>query len=286
MLLWSVLPLGAVTGTPDGKRVHPLNRLRPAPGQGTSAWVGAVLLCMLIAVGCAPTVQQESGVISAPKSVPEAQYPKPYRVKGKWYQPIPDAAGFRQQGIASWYGKQFHGRKTSNGEVYDMFGLSAAHKTLPMGTVVRVKNLRNRRTLELRINDRGPFVRGRIIDLSYGAAQKIGMVGPGTAPVEIVAIAAPAETVSGSSGAPVFKPIDLYSGNFTFQVGAFQDRSNAERLRRKLSARYQNVHIASFDRGDGLFYRVRLGRAANLRDAEQFEAELIQRGFDVFIVAE
>jgi rare lipoprotein A len=272
--------------TPDGKRVRPLNRLRSARGQRPSAWIGAILLSFLIAVGCAPTVQQESGVISAPKSVPGAQIPKPYRVNGKWYQPIPDASGFRQRGTASWYGKQFHGRKTSNGEVYDMYGLSAAHKTLPMGTVVKVRNLSNQRTLDLRINDRGPFVRGRIIDLSYGAAKKLGVVGPGTAPVEIVALAAPAETVSGPSGAPVFKPIDLYSGNFTFQVGAFQNRSNAERLRRKLSTRYQNVHIASFDRGDGLFHRVRLGRAVNLADAEQVEADLIQRGFDVFIVAE
>lgn len=246
----------------------------------------AAALVIVLTAGCAPAVRRETGAISKPPPASPSLYPKPYRVNGKWYQPIPDASGFRQKGIASWYGKKFHGRKTANGEIYNMYGVTAAHKTLPLGTVVRVRNLNNQQTLEMRINDRGPFVRGRVIDLSYGAARKLGVVGPGTAPVEVTAVAAPARHVPGSGGKPVFEPVDLYTGNFTFQVGAFQDRSNAERLRFKLSSRYPNVHIASFDRGDGLYHRVRIGRATNLKDAEQFESDLIQRGFDVFIVAE
>ena len=102
---------------------------------------------------------------SNPPPKKPAGYPKPYKVFGKWYQPLPDSKGFRQRGIASWYGKDFHGKKTSNGETYDMYAMTAAHKTLPLGTYVRVHNLENNRTLEVRINDRGPFVRGRIIDL-------------------------------------------------------------------------------------------------------------------------
>lgn len=247
----------------------------------------AAFFVLVLAAACAPVVHREPGVATPPPPSPSPTgIPKPYRVNGVWYQPIPDASGFRQKGLASWYGREFHGRSTSNGETYDMYGVSAAHKTLPLGTVVRVENLNNGRTIKVRINDRGPFVRGRIIDLSYGAAKALGVVGPGTAPVEITAVAAPARTVAGSGGKPVFRPVDLYSGNFTFQVGAFRERSNAERLKQRLSSSYQNVHIASFDRGDGLYHRVRIGRVDNLKDAERFEADLLRRGFQVFIVAE
>jgi rare lipoprotein A len=220
-----------------------------------------------------------------PPTVPQG-YPKPYRVDGQWYEPIRDADGFRQRGTASWYGQEFHGRKTSNGEVYNMYGVSAAHKTLPFGTMVRVHNLRNGQQLDVRINDRGPFVKGRIIDLSFGAAQQLGVVGPGTAPVEIVALAAPARTVQQPGGLTRLVPVDLTSGNFTFQVGAFQDRNNAERLAAKLSRIYDHVHVASFDRGDGLYHRVRVGRATTLKEADAYEQALLRQGFDVFIVAE
>jgi rare lipoprotein A len=197
---------------------------------------------------------------------------------GKWYQPLPNARGFGQCGIASWYGKQFHGRKTSNGETYDMYGISAAHKTLPLGTIVWVRNLDNNRELKVRINDRGPFVKDRIIDLSYGAAQKLGIVASGTAPVELVAIGIEAGTNT---------PLDYYKGNFTFQVGAFIVKENAERLKHELSQRYENAHIAVFDNGEETFYRVRVGKNDNLKAAEAYEKILIQDGFkDIFIIAE
>jgi len=222
---------------------------------------------------------------SEPPPQKPAGYPKPYKVFGKWYQPLPDSKGFRQRGIASWYGKDFHGKKTSNGEIYDMYAMTAAHKTLPLGTYVRVHNLENNRKLEVRINDRGPFVRGRIIDLSYAAAKELGLVGPGTAKVEIVALGTPATTDGGTGR--TFVQGDYYSGNFTFQVGAFANRENAERLKRKLAEQYKNAHITRYDRGDKVFYRVRVGAFKTLEDAVLNEALLIQDGYaDAFMVAE
>jgi rare lipoprotein A len=238
-------------------------------------------------VSAPPPLPRETPIAApTPDYAPTPGYAPPYRVGREWYQPIPDADGFRERGAASWYGQKFHGRKTSNGEIYDMYGVSAAHKTLPFGTVVQVRNLSNGRELDVRINDRGPFVKGRIIDLSYGAAQKLGVVEPGTAPVEIVARAAPARKVRLAGGQERLVAVDLTSGNFTFQIGAFQDRGNAERLAARLKQDYEHVHVASFDRGDGLFHRVRVGLASTLKEADEYEQALLRQGFDVFIVAE
>jgi rare lipoprotein A len=230
-----------------------------------------------------------NGCSSSPDRTPpppsKPGYPKPYRVLGKWYQPIPDSKGFKQTGIASWYGKDFHGKKTSNGEIYDMYAMTAAHKTLPLGTYVRVHNLENNRQVDLRINDRGPFVRGRIIDLSYTAANTLGVVGPGTAKVQVVAIGAPLSSESAAGGSGI--QIDYYSGNFTFQVGAFTQRANAERLEADLGRKYKNAHITVFDRGDQVFYRVRVGKSSTLEQAAEWEDYLIQNGYpDAFAVAE
>ncbi len=226
-----------------------------------------------------------SDTYSPPPPTPPG-HPRPYRVNGTWYQPIPHARGFEQQGVASWYGREFHGRRTSSGEAYDMYAFTAAHKTLPLGTYVRVHNLENGKTLDLRINDRGPFVRGRIIDLSYSAAKTLGILGPGTAPVKITALGTPAGgTVAGSVSAYV--PADYYSGNFTFQVGAFAERANAERLVSKLDQHYQNAHMTTYFDGQRTFYRVRVGRSRNLEQAVEYEQALIRDGFaETFIVAE
>ena len=168
-----------------------------------------------------------------------------------------------------------------------MYGWTAAHKTLPMDTWVRVKNLDNNRSVDVRINDRGPFVRGRIIDLSYTAAKAIEMVGPGTARVEVVALGAAKSGTSPNKPPPAFVPLDYNTGNFTFQVGAFKERKNAERLRKALDRRYKNAHISEFDSPDGLFFRVRVGRITNLAQAEAYEKILIEDGFvQAFIVAE
>jgi rare lipoprotein A len=212
---------------------------------------------------------------------------KPYEIGGVRYEPLDSAHGFVQAGIASWYGKQFHGRKTSNGEVYNMYEMTAAHKTLPMNTWVRVHNLENDRRIVVRINDRGPFVRGRIIDLSYTGANRIGIVEKGTAKVKITALGE-ATAYAGKSRNPVtFKPVDYWTGNFTTQVGAFQVKANAENYRLKLSKTYPNAHIVVYTDGRGTFYRVRIGRFTNLEDAERFVEKIAENGIDnAFAVAE
>jgi len=225
-----------------------------------------------------------TGCATKPPPAPHPVEPgasRPYKALGKWYTPIADSTGFRQRGIASWYGKKFHGKKTSSGEIYDMYGLSAAHKTLPMGTWVRVRNLENNKTLDVRINDRGPFVRGRIIDLSYGAAKQLDIIGPGTAPVEISALERAAGGQTVSVGA------DNFSGNFSIQVGAFQDPGNADRLKQKLAATYADARVVPMTRGSDEFYRVRVGQWTNLEDAQTHEARLIHDGFNgAIIIAE
>ncbi|MBC2709607.1 MAG: septal ring lytic transglycosylase RlpA family protein [Desulfosarcina sp.] len=218
----------------------------------------------------------------APPPTPKG-HPKPYRVGGTWYKPMPHAKDFSQQGIASWYGKKFHGRKTSSGEVYNMYAMTAAHKTLPLGTWVRVRHLNSGKQIVVRVNDRGPFIHGRIIDLSYTAAKELDMVGPGTARVEVVALGERRQTASGDA----FVPMDYYSGAFTFQVGAFSSRDNAERLRAKLNRTFTNAHVTPYDRGDAVFYRVRVGRCNDLEAAVKYERHLANNGYpDAFIVAE
>ena len=246
---------------------------------------GGLLMTLLAYTGCTSRQATPPQQPIASGAVQKTQ-PKPYKALGKWYTPMAEAKDFRQQGRASWYGKKFHGRKTANGEVYDMYGISAAHKTLPFGTFVRVNNLNNDKSLVVRINDRGPFIKGRIIDLSYGAAAKLGLVGPGTAEVEIVALGAATTDASGGE-TKGYIPIDYYSGNFTFQVGAFRARENAERLLAKLDRIYKNAHLTTYQSGSQTFYRVRVGRANNLEEATEFENILLRHGFeDVFTVAE
>jgi len=215
-------------------------------------------------------------------------YSKPYKVHGKWYRPITSSKDFRQKGKASWYGRKFHGRKTANGETYNMYAVSAAHKTLPLGTYVRVHNLKNNQKLDVRINDRGPFIQGRIIDLSYAAAKKLGIIGPGTAPVEIVALGRPAGSKAGSKAVRSYIPTDFYKGNFTFQVGAFKDQKNAVRMKNRLALLYKNTHVTRYYNPDhGYLYGVRTGRCTTLKKAQKYKKILREKGFEgVFTVAE
>lgn len=239
-------------------------------------WIGLSVACFILGVGCAK---------KAPPPIPGAQ--KPYKIDKQWYRPLADAQGFRQKGLASWYGKEFHGRKTANGEIYDMYAVSAAHTILPLGTWVRVRNLDNGRTLDLRVNDRGPFVRGRVIDLSYQAAKVLGVVEPGIAPVEILALGKPSQPGTGYAGARTYTPVVYDRGEFTIQVGAFRDRGNAERLVAKLDQIHRNAHIVPHHSGRGVFYRVRVGRCASLSEALAFEDSLIRSGYsETTVVAE
>jgi rare lipoprotein A len=147
-----------------------------------------------------------------------------------------------ETGIASWYGYPYHGRRAANGEVYDMEQMTAAHRTLPFETMVRVVNLTNEQTCEVRITDRGPFIDGRIIDLSHAAAQAIGMIGPGTAQVRMEVISMPPPK----------------TGAYAVQVGAFRDKASAERMRARMAAQY-GVAKVIFREGKPSMWRVLVG---------------------------
>jgi len=200
-------------------------------------------------------------------NVPET--PPPSAPGSKRNKPAPAPAGYVEEGNASWYGVPFHGRRASNGEVYDMYKLTAAHRTLPFETMVRVTNLNNGKSTVVRITDRGPFVDNRIIDLSLAAAREVDSVGPGVVLVRVEVL---------SPG------IDPTSGFFTVQVGAFRDRVNAERLHDRLSASYSPIFIQQYDSSDGVFYRVRVGRISGEDAARQFGEQLRDReGFTPFV---
>ena len=183
--------------------------------------------------------------------------------------PMPAPSGYTEEGNASWYGEPFHGRRASNGEIYDMNKLTAAHRTLPFETMVRVTNLNNGKATVVRITDRGPFVENRIIDVSFAAAREIELVGPGVAPVRV----------------EVLGNVDLTAGFFTVQVGAFRERGNAERLRDRLSTSYSPIFIQQYDSAEGVLYRVRVGKISGEDAARQFSEQLREReGFTPFVI--
>jgi rare lipoprotein A len=218
--------------------------------------------------------------------VPETT--KPYSVDGVSYYPLPSGDGFVQEGVASWYGRKFHGKKTSSGEIYNMYDETAAHKTLPFGTRLRVKNLSNQKEVVVRINDRGPFVKQRIIDLSYMAAKKIGLVDPGTARVRLTVLSKKVGMVrAGAIRKPLVEARDFDKGRFTIQVGAFQKRENAERLAARLSVIFGYVSITPHvPVNSTTFYRVRVSLSESLTEAGRIMKELEYLGFsESFIVA-
>ncbi len=212
---------------------------------------------------------------------------RPYVINGVRYYPLSDAEGFVQSGKASWYGKKFHGRPTASGEIFDMYKKSAAHKTLPLGTYVRTLNLTNNKQSIVRINDRGPFVKGRIIDLSYAAAKEIGLVGPGVAAVKIVALGKEVGKFKSPQGIkPVVEIKNLKTGDFTVQVGAFKDKDNALRLSDRLKVIFDYVDVALWKHGHkGTMYRVRVSKSKTLIEAGKIEEKLEDMGFEeAFIV--
>jgi len=245
-----------------------------------------LLVSVLLLTACgAPKPTYRVKVFDTPSrpNLPPTQ--KPYAVNGQHYQPIPDAAGFNEEGVASWYGKDFHGRKTSNGETYDMYAMTAAHKTLPMNVHLKVTNLSNGETAVVRINDRGPFVRSRIIDLSYSAAKQLGVVGPGTAPVRIEALGYQDSAKAGAVAS--YRQPDSYDvGPFMIQIGAFTVRDNAYRLTEKMKKQYGDSAVVEAWVNGQKFYRVRVGLYDNMALAAQALLDIEANGFpSSFIVA-
>jgi rare lipoprotein A len=195
-----------------------------------------------------------------------------------------DSRGYVERGIASWYGTKFHGRRTSSGETYDMYAMTAAHKELPIPTYVRVVNLRNGNAVVVKVNDRGPFHGNRIIDLSYAAAAKLGILGKGTGLVEVQAIDPRRKAPAPRRYASTYnKDPSLY-----IQVGAFADRNNADRLRHRLTRSLNgSIRVQQADNGISPIFRVQVGPLATVEQADNVHTQLARLGiFETHVVIE
>lgn len=218
---------------------------------------------------------------AVPKHEPISKYGNPasYEVFGKRYTTLTTSEGFVERGIGSWYGRKFHGQRTSSGEPYDMHAMTAAHKHLPLPTYARVTNLENGRSVVVKINDRGPFHEGRVIDLSYAAAVKLGYSDKGTAPVEVVALAPSGASVS-------TKTMPQTSNGMFVQVGAFSSRDNAEQLQRQLAHVPAPIDIKEDQNRSAFLYRVRIGPLASASSADAISQTLRELGLQPYIVVE
>ncbi len=245
LVVASACSIGCAGGRPVA-RTHP-----PAPAQPTA------------------TPEETSEKAKHDTEVSPAPNPNVPAAKRGKTPAVPAPVGYTEEGNASWYGNPFHGRRASNGETYDMYKLTAAHRTLPFDTMVRVTNLSNSKSTVVRITDRGPFVENRVIDLSMAAAREIESIGPGVVPVRL----------------EVLGNVDPTEGFFTVQVGAFRDRGNAERLRDRLNASYTPVFIQQYDAAEGTFYRVRVGRISGESAAQDFAEQLrTKEGFTPMVL--
>lgn len=274
--------------------------------------LAALSLGMLAIAGCGGSKVKGDGPPSGSARIPDMPgdaVPRPeprskygngpiYEVLGKRYTVMPSSAGYQERGVASWYGTKFHGNLTSNREVYDMYAMTAAHKTLPLPTYVRVRNLRNNKSVIVRVNDRGPFVHNRIIDLSYAAATRLDMINDGTSLVEVTAInfnepqgdrptratsQPPSPPVGNGGTQSVDAPNTLY-----VQVGAFGERANAERRLGQLSsAGIGNAFIHEEQSDQRVLYRVRIGPVADVVQYDVIVDDLAGIGItDPYLISE
>lgn len=255
----------------------------------------------------APSQSQKIDIASIPDAVPRAEprskygNPKTYVVANKTYRTLSASEGYLESGIASWYGTKFHGRRTSSGEPYDMHGMTAAHKTLPLPTYAEITNLQNGRKITVKINDRGPFHENRLIDLSYAAASKLGILATGTGLVEVRVV-----TVKCSECTDVQAPLSdaviadtqepesekSRAVNLYLQVGAFRNRDNAERLRARIdetisgqaNTRTAQKRPSGKDSAvdvriiEGEITRVRIGPFASVDAVDRFTRDLHKLG--------
>jgi rare lipoprotein A len=260
-------------------------------------WQGLVtLVALVLLAGCAaapPATPSRPPAGSAPPPAAPADpsaprelrgWERPYEVFGERYYPLRSHEDYVEEGLASWYGKDFHGKKTSNGEIYNMHAMTAAHKTLPLGIDVRVTNLNNGRQTVLRLNDRGPFVKGRIIDLSYAAAKELEVVGPGTAPVRVEALGYRQTAADGRITYQAPRSYDI--GSYSVQIGAFTVLENAQRLADQMR-RQEGYSVIQQGQVNGqLFYRVRAGKFDSLTAADAASLRFASQGYTgSFVVA-
>lgn len=265
-----------------------------APFRGLAAAIGALAVVLLLGA-CAETQLAATIAKEVTPEQPVGNYKvgNPYQINGIWYYPAEDPY-YDQEGIASWYGDPFHGRQTANGEIYDMNDLTAAHKTLPMPVFVRVTNLENGRSLVLRVNDRGPFVANRIIDVSRRAAQLLGFQQQGITRVRVQVVdpdtgieiaaqdpTAPAEIAPAESD--VLLTSTQTRGGIFVQAGAFGDANNAQKVSDNLVP-VGPVQIYRVVIGDKPIYRVRLGPYGTAQEAEVARQMAAGRGYPETVV--
>ena len=247
--------------------------------QLSSIYFQLLSLCIVCILSLCP------GNTNATKQKRSPGTQRPYIINNRLYSPLPSAVGYEEIGIASWYGSDFHGRNTSNGETYNMHAITAAHKLLPMHTMVLVENLDNGREIVVRINDRGPFIQGRIIDLSYGAAQKIALIDSGTARVKVTALGEVKR--NNTTGQQRFERYaDLRSGEYYVQIGAFTQKYNGIKLQEKFLSAGHHAVIKKATVNGQLFYRVQVFVGRTLSSARGSEQALIAKGYKgAFILA-
>jgi rare lipoprotein A len=240
------------------------SRSRNSQLNSSRALTLSVIAIAILLSGCSHHAYSPPPPAPPPSATqPGASRPSPSRPSGAPPRGQPAVPGeYVEEGVASWYGDPFNGHRTSNGEIYDMYQFTAAHRTLPFGAVLRVTNLSNGKQTEVRINDRGPFVGNRIIDLSLSAARAIDMVGPGTAQVRIEMLGGPSPTV----------------GAFGVQVGAFLVKENADALRDRLATQFSPVIVVPYDSPNGQYFRVRVGRVASEGAAGDIASQLRAAG--------
>ena len=249
-------------------------------------WLGALML--LLVAGCAERVVEEPDSVPSrrieaaqvqeasprPDPLRAAGNTSPYIVHGQEYEVLASAQGYRERGTASWYGLKFHGRATANGEIYDAYMATAAHRTLPIPCYVRVTNLENGLSMVVRVNDRGPFHPERILDLSYGAAVKLGFADQGTAAVEVVALSV--EGVEDRRG-----EVGITRAYRYVQVGSFSNVSAARDLRRQLREQlHAPVVVAQLQMGDKTWHRVRVGPIEDQQRLLGLQQELEHLGYE------
>ena len=270
----------------------------------------ALLLVLLILSACSTTPPRGGGyyqddgpqssvpvdIWQVPEPTPKPETPskygnKPYTVFNKTYYPLKDASGYRERGVASWYGKKFHGQRASSGEPYDMYALSAAHKTLPLPSYARVRNLANNRSIVVRVNDRGPFLDNRLIDLSYTAAARLGVLGTGTGLVEVEGLT-PGEPALKEAQTtpprPAADPAPETAPKLYVQAGAFASLDNAQALRTRLEdGALRPIEIQSARLDNQVVHRVRIGPLANVEEGDRVAARVAGLGIDnAYVIVE
>ena len=222
-----------------------------------------------------PNLSQVKNAV--PKPEPRSRYGNPasYTVLGKTYKVLGSSIGYDEKGIASWYGTKFQGRRTSSGEPYDMYAMTAANKTLPLPTYVQVTNLQNGRQVIVKVNDRGPFHEDRVIDLSYAAAKKLDMLHTGTAMVEVKAI----DTSKGAKDKGGVKKTYPHTPKLFLQVAAFSDKTNADKLKARLIQAIQEpVTVKTAVSNDKTLYRVQVGPLKSVKLSDHLEAQIQAQG--------